>query len=453
MKIRILLFNVMIGMFLGAFAQKPAITLTFTADNNGLHVPINSILIENLTQGGDTTLFAPDTALAIDYTSDIDEINATNNNVFSVSQNYPNPIKGKTMVSINLHKRGNVQITISDVVGRELINNEYNLEQGSHSFSFYPGRENLYFFTVKTDHQSQSIKMLNFPSYTNDLGNLRLEYNWKQIDLKEYKSENNLSHFSYNLGDKLKFTATTFLGERVITSSPTSDRKYYFRYTGDPCPGTPNVTDIDGNAYNTVQIGEQCWMVENLKTSTYNNGEPIPYIYNDNEWINDTIGAHVWYDHDAYWNDIYGSFYNWYAVVNPNGICPEGWHVPSYEEWLEMVDYIGGYSSPNGNKLKSCRQTSSPLGGGCDVFDDPKWSWTDLHFGTDDYGFAAYPAGSRYHSGIFVNKYYAAQFWTSTIQYPYSVFSWSANLYKDEGFVMIMTELKQNGYSIRCVKD
>ena len=453
MKKRFLPTVLMITMIMGAYAQNPTISLTFNADINGQHVPLNSILIENLTQGGDTTLFSPDSILSIDYTLGINEINTTNNNVFSVSQNYPNPIKGNATVCLNLIKTENIQIIISDIMGRELINNEYHLEQGCHSFRFHPGGGSLYFFTAKTNQQSQSIKMLNIPSYANNSGKPRLEYGQKKDGLKEFQSEKKSNRFVYNLGDKLKYKASTNLGERVITSSPTSDRKYYFRYNGNPCPETPSVTDIDGNTYNTVQIGGQCWMVENLKTSTYKNGDPIPYIYSDNNWTNDTIGAFVWHEHDTLSNDIYGSFYNWYAAVNPAGICPEGWHIPSYEEWMEMVDFIGGSLSPNGNKLKSCRQEFSPLGGGCAVFDDPKWTWNGIHFGTDDYGFAAYPAGSRHHTGLFINKDNAAQYWTSTIQHPNSVFSWSVNLYKDEGFIMFSTDLKERGYCIRCLKN
>jgi uncharacterized protein (TIGR02145 family) len=453
MKPRILLIILMIVMIMGAMAQKPTMVLTFTADSNAQHVPLNSILIENLTQGSDTMLYAPDTVLVLDYILGTDENEIIGNNIFTLFQNFPNPVKDKTIISINLQETGNILLMVNDVMGRKLIQQEYHLDSGRHSFTFIPGKESIYFFSVRSKDQIQTIKILNSPSHANGSENYSLNYNGQQADFFKHKSTNNLNTFVFNLGDKLKYKASTIMGDRVITSSPTSDRIYYFRYNGNPCPGTPNVTDIDGNAYNTVQIGSQCWMVENLKTSTYNNGDPIPYLYTDNNWTNDTIGAHAWMEHDTLWNDIYGTFYNWYAAVNPAGICPEGWHVPSYEEWLEMVDYIGGSFSPNGNKLKSCRQTLSPLGGGCDVFDDPKWTWNGIHFGTDDYGFTAYPAGSRHHTGLFVNKYYAAQYWTSTIQYPNSVFSWSVNLYKDEGFIMYSTDLKERGYCIRCIKN
>ncbi|MDZ7743914.1 MAG: FISUMP domain-containing protein [Bacteroidota bacterium] len=160
----------------------------------------------------------------------------------------------------------------------------------------------------------------------------------------EYKSGNALNNFVFNLGDQLKFTGSTGLDEQVITSSPTGDQTYYFHYTGDPCPGTPTVTDIDGNVYNTVLIGNQCWMKENLKTTTYRNGTEIPNVTDANAWQILTTGAYVWYDNDISWKDSYGALYNWYTTIDPNGLCPAGWHVPTNDEWTDLTDYLSAES-------------------------------------------------------------------------------------------------------------
>ncbi|HCT70839.1 MAG TPA: hypothetical protein DF409_07140, partial [Bacteroidales bacterium] len=98
--------------------------------------------------------------------------------------------------------------------------------------------------------------MFNSPTDANASGYCKLGYNGQQkTGVGDYKSGSALNNFLFNLGDQLKFTSFTNLGERVITSSPTDDQIYYFHYTGYPCPGAPTVTDIDGNVYNTVQIG------------------------------------------------------------------------------------------------------------------------------------------------------------------------------------------------------
>jgi uncharacterized protein (TIGR02145 family) len=129
--------------------------------------------------------------------------------------------------------------------------------------------------------------------------------------------------------------------------------------------GTSTVTDIDGNIYNTVQIGDQCWMKENLKTIHYRNGTPIEYPGSDNSaWQSNTSGAYAWYQNNISWKENYGALYNWYAVNNTNGLCPEGWHVPGDAEWNNLILYLDPDADPNaigsqsdiaGGKLKSMR--------------------------------------------------------------------------------------------------
>jgi uncharacterized protein (TIGR02145 family) len=454
MKTRILLTILMIAMIMGVMAQKPTMTLTFTADNNGQHVPLNSILIENLTQGGDTTLYAPDTVLVLDYVTGMEENSGLSGNSFSLSQNYPNPMEGKTTVSLWLPERNDILITISDVVGREVVNQEFQLEQGTHTFSFYPGRKSLYFFTARADQQSRTIKMFSFPSNANVSGYCKLGYNGQQkTGAGDYKSGNPLNNFVFDLGDMLKFTSFTDQGERVITSSPTGDQTYYFHYTGDPCPGTPTVTDIDGNVYNTLQIGSQCWMKENLKTTTYQNGTPIPNVTDANAWSNLTTGAYVWYNNDISWKDKYGALYNWYSTVNANGLCPTGWHVPTNNEWTALTDYIGGTAAPHGNELKSCRQKNSPLGGGCNVSEHPRWNQHSTHYGTDDYGFSGLPGGYRHDYALFNNAGAYGLWWSSTVYSFYSAWSRYLIAWYGQLVVSIFGEDKHYGFSVRCLRD
>ena len=104
---------------------------------------------------------------------------------------------------------------------------------------------------------------------------------------------------------------------------------------------SPTVTDIDGNTYNTVQIGTQVWMSENLKTSRYRNGGSIPYVLGNTEWQSLTSGAWSYYNHDEANNVIYGKLYNWYTTQGDT-LCPTGWHVPSDAEWTTLTTYLGG---------------------------------------------------------------------------------------------------------------
>ncbi len=451
MKQKILLTALMIAMITGAMAQKPTMILTFTADSNAQHVPLNSVLIENLTLGGDTTLYAPDTVLVLDYITGVNENFTYDDNSFSLSQNFPNPMKGKTTVSLWLPERNNILITISDVIGREVANQEFQLEQGSHSFTFYPGRESLYFLTGRADQQSRTIKMFNSPIASTVMKLCKLEYNGRNGDTKDYKAVENLNNFVFDLGDMLKFTSFTDHGERVITSSPTVDQTYYFHYTGDPCPGAPTVTDIDGNVYNTVQIGNQCWMKENLKTTAYNNGTPIPNVTDPDEWEYLTTGAYVWFENHISWKDSYGALYNWFTTVDPNGLCPTGWHVPTNNEWTVLTNYIGGTSSPHGNELKSCRQVNSPLGGGCNTSEHPRWNEHGTLYGTDAYGFSGLPSGFRTDAGTFYPIGYDSYWWSSTA--ISSLNALGRNLDYSDGYVIVFTYEKPYGYNVRCLRD
>jgi uncharacterized protein (TIGR02145 family) len=455
MKTSILLAVLMIAMIMGAFAQKPSMTLTFTADNNGQYVPLNSILIENLTQGGDTTLYAPDTVLMLDYGTGFGDYYNSPYNEFSVSQNHPNPMQGKTTISLYLPENEKVLITISDIIGRKLIHTEYPLNRGGHSFTFFPGTENMYFFTVRISQQSRTIKMFNSPGTASTLGICKLEYYGRQTGMNSYKTGNALNNFVFNLGDQLQYTASSALGNLTIIDSPSVNQTYTFLFGsgGMPCPDMPTVTDIDGNLYNTVLIGNQCWMKENLKTATYRNGTSIPNITDSTEWSNMTTDAYVWYNNDISWKDKYGALYNWFAIINPGGLCPTGWHVPTDDEWTTLTDYIGGTGEPHGNELKSCRQVNSPLGGGCNTNEHPRWK-EDINngnYGTDDYGFSGLPGGFRDGSGPFYDVGYSGG-WCSSTEYS-SGGAWGRYLSFLYGGVYVNYYDEQFGFSVRCLRD
>lgn len=395
MKYRVLITFLIFVLIGSTYGQKPTITLTFTANNNNQHVPLNSIFIENLSRGCDTTLFAPDTMLVLNYVLDIGDNEIKDVSKFSISQNYPNPMEGKTIISLYLPEKNDIRIMVNNVMGRQLIYKEYRLEHGQHTFTFYSGDESLYFFTAMMGQQSRTIKMFNSPSTVSTSEICKLEYPGSQACFEGYKARNNLNNFDFKLGDLLKFTASSDLGEQVITSTPTGDQIYYFNYTNQPCAGTSTITDIEGNTYNTVQIGDQCWMKENLKTTTYKNGTPIPQVTDSIEWAETSIGAYTWYDNESSWKDKYGALYNWFTVVDPNGLCPEGWHVPTQDEWTALLTFIGGGVEPHGDELKSCRQVNSPLGGNCNTSEHPRWDdyLYDENYGTNIYGFSGLPGG------------------------------------------------------------
>jgi len=188
--------------------------------------------------------------------------------------------------------------------------------------------------------------------------------------------------------------------------------------------GDPIVDERDGQKYSTVQIGDQCWMKENLKVGTRINGSE--------EMTDNGVIEKYCYDDDPANCDKYGGLYQWNElmgyVTTPGvqGICPDGWHVPADGEWTALTDYIGGWGEPHGNELKSCRQVNSPLGGGCNTSEHPRWNEHETHYGTNDYGFSGLPGGFRYDTGNYTGLGNIAIFWSSTDYH--SDYAWGRTL-------------------------
>ena len=205
------------------------------------------------------------------------------------------------------------------------------------------------------------------------------------------------------------------------------------------------VIDIDGNVYQSVKIGDQYWMAENLKVTHYRNGDAIPNVTGNIEWSNLTTGAYCNYNNDDTNADTYGSLYNWYAVDDSRNIAPEGWHVPTDEEWKELEMYLGMSQSEadgtgfrgtdEGSKLKS---TSG---------------WFNNGNGTDDYGFSALPGSYRGADGgggyYFLGKY--AYFRSSTE--GSSNYVWYRILDYNYSYIGRGLGNKDGGLSVRCVRD
>ena len=199
------------------------------------------------------------------------------------------------------------------------------------------------------------------------------------------------------------------------------------------------ISDIDENQYGTVQIGDQLWMKQNLKATHYNNGDEIPTGYSDGEWIGLETGAYAVYDNNTANADIYGNLYNWYAVDDERGVCPEGWHVPSDEEYTVLTDYLGG-TSVAGGKMK----------------EEGYEHWNNPNTGaTNESGFTALPGGYRgNYNGHYYNMGGIGYFWSSSMSsmgYPFN--AWFRLLKYDSSSVNRVYSNKRFGYSIRCLGD
>ncbi len=195
------------------------------------------------------------------------------------------------------------------------------------------------------------------------------------------------------------------------------------------------VTDIEGNSYQTIRIGTQIWMTENLKTTRYKDATEIQLVTDNTTWSNLATGAYCWYDNDeALYGDTYGLLYNWYTV-NTGNLCPTGWHIPVSTEWTTLSDYLGG-ASVAGGKLKE--------------FGTMHWNYPNSG-ATNETGFTALPGGYRLYDGTFRYNGEYAYWWTST-EVP-AIDAWYQGLlYNTETLAGFYTN-KHYGLSVRCVKD
>ena len=209
---------------------------------------------------------------------------------------------------------------------------------------------------------------------------------------------------------------------------------------------TDMITDIEGNVYKTVKIGDQWWMAENLKVTKYRNGESIINIINETAWIeldSSKIGAYCFYDNNENNGQIYGYLYNWFSINDSRNIAPEGWHVATDEDWKQLEMYIGltksesdttGFRGHNeGNKLKAT------------------YLWKDDKNGTDDFGFSALPAGIRAVDGKYYSLEQETTFWTSTEERKNG--AWNRILNYEYSSIYRARPLKNFGCSVRCVKN
>jgi uncharacterized protein (TIGR02145 family) len=218
------------------------------------------------------------------------------------------------------------------------------------------------------------------------------------------------------------------------------------------------ITDIDGNTYRTVKIGEQWWMAENLRTTKFNDGIPLSFVTDTSAWSSSTIitydphgnsvyegtSAYCWYNNDPAYDYPYGKLYN-YQAVSTGKLCPAGWHVPSISEWEILKWPYFDCGSPDNYEIL-----------GADLMETGTYHWNNPYIiGTNETGFTALPGGYRNPLGSFTGITVTGQYWTSSLYgsltnpifYPIPI---GCN-YGDTPVRQIRNI--NSGFSVRCVKD
>lgn len=417
------------------------IEITFTGDNNGQAVELDSVMARNHSQNAEVMIYPPDLSLIL-VTVGLEELSKNQETLFSLSQNYPNPFNQQTCFQIHLPEPAQVKMYVSNYLGQVLISESHRLNAGTHSFNFTGNSHSCFFLTVSVRETGKTIKMLGNPSKVNQTP--KLSYSGYINGHKGFKSPNMSGDLPFTPGDELLLVGYADTLESGCAKSPEFSQECKFQFAINmACPGIENVTYM-GQTYNTIQVFGQCWFGENL-----NAGKMINSSINPSN--NDTIEKYCLANMSSFC-DLFGGLYRWNEIMNyttqngTRGICPEGWHIPTDLDW-RILEAAADSEHPIGDPewgFNNWRGTDA--GGNLKQTGTTNWEYPNTG-ATNAYDFEALPAG------YFVQN----QFWGA----GYKTYWWSSN---PEGLYIHHVdwehaEMKRQAgdpavaVSVRCIKD
>lgn len=388
---------------------------------------IDSIEVSNLTQKTSLTLKGSDT-LHLLGTVGLSEETIKDHKL----KIYPNPMNQSARIEFENPGSGLTNLLVIDNSGRIVLKHAETLVKGYQIFTISGLRNGHYSIQISNDKVNYSAQIVSADN-NNSKPNLKYEGNISVNKTgNQLKSVSDLVQMRYNDGDIVLLKGFSSIYSRIITIVPTESQQVEFEFI--------KCIDFDNNIYPVVTIGSQTWMAENLKVTHYRNGDAIPIVTGNSQWIDLSTGAYCWYNNDVSWKDAYGTLYNWYAVVDSRGLCPAGWHTPTDAEWTILTDHLGGYSIAGG-KLMSTRTAPDA---------HPRWNSPNAS-ATNISGFSAFPGGYRSSNGTF--NYHGAYgyFWSSG-EYS-SGYAWGRYLYYFGADVYRDGSTKGRGRSVRCLRD
>ena len=393
--------------------------LSFTG--SGASSVVDSIYVQNLTQGTVLLLGGSDTLHLVSSLG----IKIPNTGPAKLKI-HPNPISDESRIEVYIPSSGNAGLEVLDGKGNKILSIYRQLYRGIHSFSLRGLISGIYYLKLTTSDFICTDKILSLGAHA-ETPSMEYLKGAGCADLKyDLKAQTGLVTMQYNEGERLLFKGYSGDFSRVLTMVPVNSQVVDFEFV--PC------SDADGNHYAVVTIGTQVWMAENLKTTKYRNGDVIANETNNSSWFNLTQGAYCNYNNDENIVRTYGRLYNWFAVNDSRNIAPEGWHIPSDEEWMTSINYVGGLNFAGGKfKESGTLHWNSPNTGA-----------------TNESGFTALPGGSA--GQVYVDDLGVYGLWWSSSQYSVSD-AWFNCMGYDYANISRGNADKNYGFSIRCVKD
>lgn len=423
------------------------ITITFAGDLNGSPISLDSIVVQNLDAGGDTLLLYPDTVLVLDFST---SIRAYADDAAPI-RSLPNPFSGSTDMEV-VSTGGEMLLMVHDATGRLVASLRVETAPGQHRFRYSSGMPGLHIVSVEQNGQRHAQRLVALEGTGSSNGTLS-HLGAAGTPIKAGRAKSDRSLFTWQPGDGLRYIGyasnDTALFSGVLQETPFLSVTRTFFFYAATCPEAPTVTDIDGNMYATLLIGDQCWTASNLKTSHYSDGSAIPNITSNNEWRYLNTGAWCSYENNIVNGTTYGKLYNWFAAVDPRGICPLGWHVPTDAEWKLMESSLGVPA----NELNSAGVRGEAQNVGGRMKAHALWN-TPNAGATNESGFSGLPTGTRdgFSEGTFYNLGDYGSWW-STTDYGEFNYGWYRRLSYFNTGIHRTGYYKRNGHCIRCVQD
>jgi len=429
-----------LGLLLAGQSLFAQIQLQGVVKNNG-DEPVGNALVEVIDQANAGRIFSSLTNSEGEYAIDISTTGIGDTGQkprsFNLLQNYPNPFNPSTVISYEIPHPAQVRIEIYNVLGQKIKTLLDAQQTNLYGKIIWDGTNDqgrgvsagVYFYSLFSEGQRINRKMLLLDGH-----------------LGEVSTSNAAAPVYAGQPGLLKPQSFTFLLRVSGTDIETWEQQDVLINENKVINVNVirTVTDFDGNVYRTVKIGNQWWMAENLKTTHYRNGIFIKSMLNDLQWKKATSGARCSYNKDDDNITTYGLLYNWYAVNDTSDLAPEGWRVPTDQDWQELERTLGidelqlGISywrgTDQGGKLKESGTTH----------------WTNPNTGaTNEYGFNALPGGYRNEDGSYSDMNTNAFFWANAIYNEDHAFY--RNLNSTETAIYREKEKLNKGFSVRCV--
>lgn len=414
--------------------QAQTYLIDFTA--SGTSGTLDSIYVENLTQGSSITLSADDTLKLIGSAA----IESTSADHSSITV-FPNPINDNAVFEFFSETPLQASIVVYDVIGKTILNQFTEIKAGKNTFQLSGFRTGHYQLVVKGAGLRKSAA---FVSLYNSNAQPQIHSTGDIINpsIVVTKSARDIIQLPFNNGDQFIYIGYSGNYSEHIYEVPTSTKTVNFAFSSASCGGS--FTDTrDNTSYSSVRIGKQCWMKENLKylpevVGPTTGSTTIPYFY-----VYAYNGTSITEAQASQNYQTYGVLYNWPAAMNGDesstlnpsqvqGICPSGWHLPSGLQWAELTEFLGG-DNVAAVTLKATTH------------------WATPNTNTNQSGFSALPGGIKYYDGAFYLLTVGGDWWTSTEENENLAVD--RNMNYDSDVVAIGNFSKSIGASVRCVKN